>query len=109
MPRTRHNPRGLPASGLELVRIGPHGQHSHIWDPVERRPLCGSGKSAGRYPKGASAAQKKEILAARQAASDQNFYPSNAKEVTCYRCAKLAKMNLERSGGSSFLPARRAW
>lgn len=51
------------------------GEHSHIYDPSTRHTLCRS--AIGR------------------AKSPQQLYKSDADQVTCYRCVKLAQMNLE--------------
>jgi hypothetical protein len=73
MRAARRNPVGLPSSA-SVVRLG-SGEHTHFLNPKTGLTLCESG--AGR------------------AKSSQPIYRSTAKQVTCYRCVKLAKMNLE--------------
>ncbi len=97
----RANPIGMPAGkGVILVRVGEKGTQTHIYDPnlvvknndgsiaSEGAPLCMSGfKSRGGQTK----------------RSEPKLYRSKANFVTCYRCEKLAQMNLRRHG--SVLPA----
>lgn len=94
MARSRRNPRGLPVPEGIIVLVGKNGQNTHLLNPSTKQVLCKSGRAAGRYPSGASAAERKQILAARRA-EKQEVYTSRAKEVTCYRCAKLAAINIE--------------
>jgi len=93
MSRARTNPRGLPVPGGRIVLVGKYGLMTHLVGS-SGKVLCRSGKGAGRYPRGATAAEKKEILAVRLR-SGPTLYPSKAKKegVTCYRCAKLALIN----------------
>lgn len=75
MPRARQNPLGLPLPPkTEVVKAGAYGEHTHIWHPHKHVPICKSG--FGR------------------AKGNQSYSPSDAKFVTCYRCAKLGNMNL---------------
>ena len=85
MARTRQNPRGLPVlqEGATIVRVGRHGKHTHLYSPVTGMHACKSGINAGRGgPSGAM----------------PELYETDATEITCYRCAKLAHMNTQRFG-----------
>ena len=85
MARSRRNPIGQPVNARAwggkgaLVRIGGEGKLTHVYvPPTERKKahtLCRSGSGASR--------------------GGQEFYSSNANYITCYRCAKLATMNLQ--------------
>jgi hypothetical protein len=79
MGRARRNPIGLHLPGIQLVRVGA-GEHTHVLDPVEGVHICRKGRNAGR-----------------QGPSDRPsvLYPSSAQYVTCYRCVKLATMNID--------------
>jgi hypothetical protein len=89
--RARLNPLGLPVpQGAPLVLVGPHGERTHLYSEKLRDVICKSGKNAGRY---ASGANRAKALAARKK-KGREFYPSDASEVTCYRCAKLAGINI---------------
>lgn len=91
--KARLNPLGLPLDGrtpgkagrppppapplpgsTKVVTVGA-GLHTHIYNPNTRMVLCKS--ASGR---------------AKEA---QPLYLSQARNVTCYRCAKLATMNIE--------------
>jgi len=56
------------------VRIG-GGEHSHILNPETGRVICASGKGRAKKP--------------------QKLYKSARRYATCYRCCKLASMNVE--------------
>lgn len=74
MGRARRNPIGLPLPpSTTLVRAGA-GHHTHILNPKTGHTLCESG--LGR------------------AGGQQELFVSNARQATCYRCVKLAQMNL---------------
>lgn len=74
MSRARRNPIGLPvAEDVRLVRVG-EGYHTHILNETTGWHLCESG--LGR------------------AKGNQTLHPSNATQATCYRCVKLATMNV---------------
>lgn len=76
----RENPLGLPVpKEVTLVRVGKEGQFTHIYNPQTGAHLCRSGIKHGRIP---------------------TLYRSNGRELTCYRCAKLAQINA-RAGGPS--------
>jgi len=91
MAKARLNPLGLPVSaGAPLVLVGPHGERTHLYSAKTGDVICKSGKNAGRY---ASGANHQTVLAARRE-KGRKFYPSDATEVTCYRCAKLASINI---------------
>lgn len=85
MARSRQNPRGLPVltQGATIVRVGRHGKHTHLYNPHSGLHACKSGVNAGRGgPSGAV----------------PELYETDATEITCYRCAKLATMNMARFG-----------
>ena len=88
-PRGLHaQPQGLPTTSWNLdepilVLVGKHGKFTHLYDPVLGTHACQSGKNAGR---GGPSGAKSEL------------YPTEAKTITCYRCAKLALMNRQRTG-----------
>jgi len=108
MSRARQNPRGLPTKGFDapapiVIRIGRYGKLTHILDAAEDGALCGSGKSAGRYREGATPQERAAALENRRTRTQQLFHAEGEKP-TCYRCIKLALLNLRKSGGRSFLP-----
>jgi hypothetical protein len=86
-----------------IIRIGEHGRLTHLYDPKEDVALCGSGRNAGRYPSDADHEDREDVLIARRD-KKQQFYRAEGEKVTCYRCIKLAQLNLAKSGGKSFLP-----
>ena len=81
----KRNPIGRPADVKAwggkgaLVRIGERGKLTHVYVPPKgrktERTLCRSGADLSR--------------------GGQEFYRSNANYITCYRCAKLATMNIQ--------------
>jgi hypothetical protein len=83
MSRARRNPIGLPAPlGAQVVRVG-SGEHTHVYNG-KGGVLCNSGKGAGRVGKYGD-----------RRGGEQTIYATDAHFVTCYRCQKLAQMNLE--------------
>jgi hypothetical protein len=71
------------------VLVGKLGKFTHLYDPNTGMHACKSGINAGRGgPSGASPA----------------LYATNARRITCYRCAKLAEINWEKSDGQSISP-----
>ena len=104
MARTRRNPRGLhlPVRAV-VVMVGEHGQRTHLYDPTERDVICKSGRGAGRYSEDAD---REAVLRQRQE-QERSLYqvygrdPKTGKPnkktppaITCYRCAKLAEINV---------------
>lgn len=76
MGRARRNPIGtLAPKGVDVVLLG-SGEHTHIFHPVKQHVICNSGKGRSLAP--------------------QVVYDSKANYVTCYRCQKLAMMNLSK-------------
>ena len=84
-----------PEREVQLVRVGPKGQFTHIFDPqllikageevvAQGAPLCGSGY---RSPNGTTGQRNVPEL-----------YASDAEFATCMRCQKLASMNQRRYG-----------
>jgi hypothetical protein len=72
MARARRNPIGLPVQrDVELVRVG-DGEHTHVLHPSKMVHICESGVGRGA----------------------KDLHPTDATYVTCYRCSKLAAMNL---------------
>ncbi len=85
MGKARRNPIGMPApSGVQVVQLG-SGERTHIYNPNKGTVICNSGKNAGR---------KADDGTDRRGGA-QEIYAANANFVTCYRCQKLAEMNLE--------------
>lgn len=81
--KARRNPVGLPLRlppDLPLVRVG-NGFHTHLMDKKTGLHLCLSGKNAGIA--GGSGAKP-------------DVFRSDASAVTCYRCIKLAQLNMEQ-------------
>ena len=88
----------LVVTDVRVIRVGPNGVHTHIYDPSlsaiiggERRrvggPMCGSGfRSANGSTRDVRVPQ---------------LYDSDAEFVTCTRCQKLSGMNQSLTG--SFL------
>lgn len=79
MAAARRNPLGFPltsmgAGPVQVVRLGT-GEHSHLLNPKTKRPLCESGRG--------------------RAKAEQKLYKSDATVITCYRCSKLAQMNVD--------------
>ena len=112
MARARRNPRGYPLAAEHLrdarvVRVGQRGVHTHLYSPEMQDVLCQSGKNAGRYAEGAN---REAVLKNRQAGGEREFYPALSREdqqgknrwaqdiepamITCYRCVKLAQLNI---------------
>lgn len=103
--KAKSNPRGLHAQPQALpttqwnldrpilVLVGKHGKFTHLYDPVLGTHACQSGKNAGR---GGPSGARPEL------------YPTDAKTITCYRCAKLALMNQQRAGSIVPHATRRA-
>lgn len=82
MPRAKLNPIGMEApDGVVIVRAGKEGEFTHILNPNDpkygRVHMCRSGIKHGNVPK---------------------LYRSTGRFVTCYRCAKLAQINLRKYG-----------
>ncbi len=99
--KARTNPIGMPLmQGVQAVKIGKKGEQTHIYDPdlivknpdgsvvAKGAPLCLSGF-------------KGKVLGSPR--FSPTLYASNANFITCYRCEKLAQMNLRRNG--SVFPA----
>lgn len=85
MGRARRNPIGFPApSGVQVVRVG-SGKHTHVYHPEKGTVICNSGKNAGNVG-----------LHGDRRGGAQQVYRSDAHFITCYRCQKLAHMNLEQ-------------
>ena len=73
------------------MRVGRHGKHTHLFDPYwesraePRTPhACKSGVNAGR---GGPSGAEPEV-----------YFDTEATMITCYRCAKLATMNMQLYG-----------
>jgi hypothetical protein len=87
MAIARRNPEGLPApAGIQLVQVGEHGKFVHMYDPVAKMHACKSGKNAGRGGKSGAMVNGDKPL---------KLYATKSRNITCYRCAKLAEMNLK--------------
>lgn len=72
--------------GARLVRVG-KGVHTHLYDDARKAHLCRSGFNAGRVKGGSSAVPE--------------VYTAKGDVVTCYRCQKLAAVNIDAG--------RKAW
>lgn len=80
MSLARPNPIGLRVDGGQVVRVG-EGLHTHLLDPYRGAHLCRSGFNAGK--RGGSGASPE-------------YRPTpRATVVTCYRCIKLAQINMD--------------
>jgi hypothetical protein len=62
------------------------GAHTHLLHPEEKKIICESGKNAGKM---------NEDGTDNRGQKPQKLYKSDASFVTCYRCQKLATMNME--------------
>jgi hypothetical protein len=89
MARAKRNPRGfhpsprdLESKAVEIVRVGKDGGFTHIWNPYTQLHLCMSG--VGTW-------NANEVI-------PDIYTAPYAKTVTCYRCAKLATMNMQDHG-----------
>ena len=87
------------------MKIGERGKVTHILNTAAAEPhvLCKSGKAAGRFKAGLTEREREAELERRQR-STQQLYRAEGEGVTCYRCIKLARLNLEKSRGKSLLP-----
>ena len=74
MRRTRSNPYGRPAGNTEIVSVGKRGKFTHIKGQSGLH-LCRSGIKSGTVPP---------------------IRPSDAQFATCYRCQKLADINVRK-------------
>lgn len=92
MSRAKKNPKGLDVSGHDavLVRVGQYGKHTHLYNPKTRLHACKSGFNAGR--------RKKDGSAPNRARGNPALFRSEGTHITCYRCIKIALMNLESTG-----------
>jgi hypothetical protein len=82
LSKAKRNPLGRSFPGVTVVTVG-NGTLTHIWHPVKRQHLCGSGINAGRIKDDGTDNRGKA----------QDFYRSKAKYITCWRCEKLGMMN----------------
>jgi hypothetical protein len=112
MARTRLNPRGLHLEhypGAQVVQVGLHGTKTHLYNRAKGDVICKSGRNAGRYPAGVDSWQERERIKAARSTEGRTFFPayhsdrtgtrrrldkSQPAAVTCYRCAKLAEINI---------------
>lgn len=86
MARARRNPIGLPVpEGTTLVRVGPYGQQTHIFHPKKGGVICQSGAGRAREPQDLYLVEPR---GSRRAPVHRDGF------ATCYRCAKLAELNL---------------
>ena len=84
MAKARKNPIGRTYPGAITVVVG-QGEYVHLFHPDHKRHICNSGKNAGRAP-----AKGEDLRDQRQPI----YYATKARFVTCWRCIKLASMNL---------------
>ncbi len=86
--------------------VGKHGTKTHLYSEEEGDVLCKSGKNAGRYSEDAD--RETVLSSRRRGKGERDFYrvfgrdPKTKKvkksiqpALTCYRCAKLAKVNMK--------------
>jgi hypothetical protein len=82
------------------------GKHTHVYHPEKGTVICNSGKNAGRVghaveeivvstPDGGQEVSLRHLAIDRRGGAQQIF-GSDAHFITCYRCQKLAHMNLEQ-------------
>lgn len=91
MGRAKRNPIGRLFADTIPVVIG-NRTLVHIYHPKDQIHICLSGKNAGRPPTSGKD---------RRGEKEFEYYRSNAKYITCWRCIKLGVLN-ESEG-------RRAW
>ena len=106
--RARQNPQGLPVQSADqrlLVMVGKRSTLTHLYDPAIGMHACQSGKNAGRQGLGAFEGAK--YGQGQWLRDPPELYATQSKHITCYRCAKLAEINLENSGGRSVAPTGR--
>lgn len=85
MAKARKNPIGTPApKGITLVQVGPYGKLVHVYDPQGDIHLCRSGKNAGRVGEHGD-----------RRGGPQALFRTKSKFITCYRCQKLATLNMD--------------
>ena len=97
--RARQNPQGLPVTDGDaryVVMVGERSTLTHLYDPVERMHACQSGKNAGR--KGMASFQGASRGQGEWLRDPPKLYATTSRRITCYRCAKLAEINLKRNG-----------
>jgi hypothetical protein len=87
MRKARKNPLGKYLPDVIPVVVG-KGQYVHIFHPLKRTHICHSGKNAGKAP----VAGNPDERSTRQPV----YYRSSAKNITCWRCLKLAHMNVQQ-------------
>lgn len=85
MAKARKNPLGRYFPGVIPVVVG-NGEYVHIYHPTKNFHICKSGKNAGKPPVNGNSDTRtqREVI----------YYRSNAKYITCWRCLKLASINL---------------
>jgi hypothetical protein len=84
--KARKNPIGKYFPDVIAVIVG-QGKFVHIYDPELRLHICRSGKNAGKPPR----AGEPDNRSTRRPV----YYRSKAKHITCWRCLKLAFMNMK--------------
>jgi hypothetical protein len=103
--RARKNPQGLPVAAGDqhlLVMVGDKSTLTHLYDPKLQMHACQSGKNAGRA--GMQAFEGAEPGQGEWLRNPPKLYQTTSSRITCYRCAKLAEINLKNSGGRSIIP-----
>ena len=106
--RARQNPQGLPVQPADqrlLVMVGKRSTLTHLYDPTLGMHACQSGKNAGRQ--GLEAFEGAAYGQGQWLRDPPELFATNSKRITCYRCAKLAEINLKNSGGRSIVPVGR--
>ena len=105
--RALDNPQGLPVPSRDqglIVLVGERSTLTHLYDPGLGVHACQSGKNAGR--KGMAALDDAPRGEGKWLRKQPLLYATTSKRITCYRCAKLAEINLKNSNGESIAPRR---
>lgn len=90
MARANQNPLGLIVpTDVTLVLVGKRGAFTHLYDPTAKMHACQSGKNAGRGGKSGAMLNGERPL---------QLFKARARNLTCYRCIKIAEMNKKKFG-----------
>ena len=106
--RARQNPQGLPVPTADqglIVMVGERSTLTHLYDRNTGTHACQSGKNAGRG--GMATFGGGRPGDGGWLREPPNLYGTKSNRITCYRCAKLAEINLKLSGGKSIAPPGR--
>lgn len=84
MAKARKNPLGRYFPDVIPVVVG-NGDYVHIYHPVKNFHICKSGKNAGKAPINGPDLRQERLI---------QYYESKARFITCWRCLKLASINM---------------